>query len=104
MLDEVFGRKKKRIKRFDWLRSLHKVATKNLVSSSMSTNLLLKTPKTHKGRRIQAEREPKVVENVKKAMFIKTNKTSQHMSDVLTDLVCLTTLYNSNILNINSML
>lgn len=53
----------------------------------MSGNLLHSEPKTRKGRQVIDDREPKIIENVKKAMFIKTSKTSQHMSNVMTDLV-----------------
>jgi hypothetical protein len=45
-------------------------------------------PTTAKGKRHIEDREPKAFENAKSAMFIKGNKSSQTIQDVLRDLVC----------------
>lgn len=55
----------------------------------MSTSLLQNEPKTKKGARYLESREPKLIENVKTAMFIKTPSTNLIMSNVLKDFVCL---------------
>jgi ribosome production factor 2 len=44
-------------------------------------------PKTARGKRVLEDREPKAFENEKTAMFIKGNKSSQTIQDVLKDLV-----------------
>jgi hypothetical protein len=44
-------------------------------------------PKTAKGKRIQNERGPKVVENVKSATMIRGHTSNQLMNNVLQDLV-----------------
>lgn len=54
-----------------------------------TTSLIQKEPKTKKGARYLESREPKLIENVKTAMFIKTPSTNQFMSDVLRDFVSL---------------
>jgi len=43
--------------------------------------------KTARGARFLENREPKVVENTKQAMFIKGTTTSQVVSDAMADLV-----------------
>ncbi|KAK9816939.1 hypothetical protein WJX72_007221 [[Myrmecia] bisecta] len=43
-------------------------------------------PKTQRGKRILQKREPKLVEDAKKALLLFGNKTSQVVKDVLTDL------------------
>ncbi|CAJ0841816.1 2191_t:CDS:2, partial [Entrophospora sp. SA101] len=46
-------------------------------------------PKNARSKRALKKREPKVEENVKKAMFLKTIQTSQTVRDALKDLYCL---------------
>lgn len=43
--------------------------------------------KTARGKRFLESREPKVFEDVKKAIFLRSSKTSQVSSQVLADLV-----------------
>ena len=47
---------------------------------------LIKKKKSHKGRKIVEEREAKIVENPKKSILVKGNKTSQIVSDLIKDL------------------
>jgi len=49
--------------------------------------MLFSKPKTHKGKQFLEERAPKLVENPKKAMFIRGNKTSEIVVRAMTDLV-----------------
>lgn len=43
--------------------------------------------KTARGHRVMEEREPKVVENTKQAMFVKGTKTSEVVNSAMADLV-----------------
>jgi len=43
--------------------------------------------KTARGHRVMEDREPKVVENTKQAMFIKGTKTSEVVNSAMADLV-----------------
>lgn len=52
-----------------------------------SSGLLAREPKTRKGRKVLEAKAPKIIENVKSAMFIKTPSTSQFMADVMKDFV-----------------
>lgn len=47
----------------------------------------LRKPKTHKGRRILEDRGPKLIEGPKSTLFIKGNKTSENVSEFMSDLV-----------------
>lgn len=47
---------------------------------------ILKKSKTHKGRKIMEDREPKLYENPKKSILLKGTKTSQMVQDLIKDL------------------
>lgn len=48
--------------------------------------LKIRTPKTHRGKRVLEKRAPKVVENEKKTLFLHGTKTSNVLNSVLTEL------------------
>lgn len=48
---------------------------------------LLSKPKTKRGKRFLENRDPKVVENVKRAMFIKGGRTSEKITKALKQFV-----------------
>lgn len=52
-----------------------------------SLRYLSRQAKTARGHRFLQEREPKVVENTKSAMFIRGTTTSQVVNDAMADLV-----------------
>lgn len=48
--------------------------------------MAIKKGKTHKGRKVLEDRAPKVVENAKTAIFIKGNKSSNVINQVMKEL------------------
>lgn len=59
-------------------------------------------PKTARGKRALEKREPKVVEDVKNAVFMKAANCSQVVSDVMKDLVSLTCAMTRSVLITNN--
>ena len=47
---------------------------------------IIKKKKSHKGRKIIEEREAKIVENPKRSILVKGNKTSQMITELIKDL------------------
>ncbi len=55
---------------------------------------MISKAKTKRGKRFLENREPKVVENVKKAVFIKGGKTNECVTKALKNFVSLYEQYN----------
>lgn len=49
-------------------------------------SLLIKKSKSHKGRKILENRAPKVIENPKTAIFVKGNKSSHTVNQIMKEL------------------
>ena len=60
-------------------------------------------PKTARGKRALKAKEPKVVENVKTAMFLKSAKSSQQVNDIMKDLSALKKPYSVNMSRKNDL-
>jgi hypothetical protein len=59
-----------------------------------ANDLPIRKPKTRRGKRILEKREPQLIEDTKKAIFLRAHKTSDVVNGLLKDLV---RSFNNNI-------
>nr|CAD7606367.1 unnamed protein product [Timema genevievae] len=61
-------------------------ASASLFSPVSRAKLQVRKPTTHKGKKVLLSREPKLIENTKKSLFIQGRKTTPLITNCLKDL------------------